>query len=720
MNRYYFSCIFLLVAIVSYSQKSIEYPKAPKDSTIDIYFGTSIQDPYQWMENPEDERLATWLEAQNKITKKVDRQQTRKETLKAQIVSMYVDVNKEDNGNYVKDDKRLNEKYEFKYATNSYNRSKDLLYRLTGTQNYRTLMRVKDFQKSKDENIWITNKYINVDHDLIAVAISRNGSDWREVYFFRLFDGKQLPDTLKYLRTGSEIVWSGKDVFYVGYNKPQEGRELLDKASGQKLFFHELGTKQSEDIILFQNPDTTGTINFEFTKIKDKFFLSHFIKHKGKLYRALSVADVNPHEFILKNVLVYPRSNKIQLSEKFFIGDSLFIFTNWNAPNRRILLADMKTPNKVSEFIPEYDALLTSYNKLGADKMVGIYKNEGQNMALIFDLKGTLIKKIDFPKGKKVNNLYEYNDNKEYTDFCISSFYHPDLWYQLSLKDLSFKPKESVHVPFDHNSLETRYVKYKSKDGTEIPMYITCLKNTKLNGKNPTLIYGYGGYGTTVEPYWDQSKALWILHGGILAIPNIRGGGARGSMWAKEGRKLKKQNAIDDFIAAAEYLIDCGYTNSKKLAISGGSHGGLLVGAAITQRPELFKAAIAQAGAFDMMRFEKYTVGSVSKNLNEFGSVSDSVEFENLRSYSPLHNVKEGVKYPDLLLITGDKDDRVPPLHSYKFLATLQEKAKPGSKLLLYTIAGAGHAGALNYKTWEESLLFKYYFLFNELGVKFY
>ncbi|MBT8296434.1 MAG: prolyl oligopeptidase family serine peptidase, partial [Gramella sp.] len=304
--------------------------------------------------------------------------------------------------------------------------------------------------------------------------------------------------------------------------------------------------------------------------------------------------------------------------------------------------------------------------------------------------------------------------------FSISSFFHPPLWYQISLEDLSFKPSVAVTVPYNIDNLETKYVTYTSKDGTEIPMYITCDKDTKLDGSNPVLMYGYGGYGITVEPNFDYTTGLFLAHGGIYVVPNIRGGGAKGNHWALEGRRLKKQNAIDDFISAAEYLIAEKYTRPEKMIISGTSHGGMLVTATITKRPDLFKAAIAEAGVHDVLRFHKYTIGSVNVNLNEFGTPTTLEDFENLRSYSPLHQIKRGVKYPNLLLITGDTDDRVPPHHSYKFLAKLQEYGDPKGLYEVYITPGSGHAGALTPEDSVDKLLFESYFLFDQLDIKFF
>lgn len=703
----------------SYAQKTYAYPNTPKDTIVDVYFDTSISDPYQWMENPNDPRLIEWFEAQKKITKKEGNKHIKIWTLQAQLVSLFNDVEKKTIEDYVENNNKFRSKYKFDYVYRRYDRSPDLRYRVRDGGNYHSLVKRKNFQHGKDDNVTITKRFVNEDYDIVAIEMSHNGSDWREVYFFDLINGQQLPDTLKHLRIGSQIIWHGRNIYYDRFDKPNKERLHLDKATGQKLYYHKVGTPQSSDSLLFQNPDTTGTNSFRYFEFDDKLFFYHFYKYKGKLLRALSVDNFNPETFFLRNFLIYPSGDSISLLIEEVFGDSVILKTNWNAPNGRVLLSSINQLNKVIEIIPEYDVVLRNVNRLGKDNIACVYRNDGSYSVLIFNLAGELLRKIDFPEGKKVNYFYENDLEAEYTDFSISSFFHPDLWYQLSLKDFSFKPSKSISVPYDPKSLETRYVNYTSKDGTQVPMYITCLKETKLNGKNPTLLYGYGGYGITVEPAFNEATTLWLLHGGILAIPNIRGGGAAGSDWAKAGRRLKKQNAIDDFIAAAEYLINENYTNSEKLAINGGSHGGLLVGAAIIQRPELFKVAIAEAGAFDMLRFENYTVGSATKNVNEFGTTKDSADFFNLASYSPIHNISKGIKYPNVLLITGDHDDRVPPFHSYKFLAAIQENGNPESLYHLYLIPGAGHGGALTAKDWADKLLYKYYFLFDQLDLKF-
>lgn len=723
MNKVLSFLLLVFFTTSSYSQKTNKYPTTPKDSTFNIYFDTRIDDPYQWMENPSDPRLIDWLTAQKKITEKQDRQQTHKEILYRQIASIYFDTNSELKDDYIKKKDELDYQFEFSFESSDDNKTKDLLYRPKGKGNtYRYLVKTKNFKKSKNDNVLITAYKLSPKLNLAAIVMSHNGSDWHEVYFFDLLSGKQLSDTLLYLRNISRTIWDNEGVYYDRFSKPIEGRELLDKAKGQALYYHKIGTKQSDDILIYQNPDQEGTNYFSYFKQDStKLIFNHFLKSRGVLYKAISYATLNPNKtFFLKNFLLYPNTDSINFYVEEMVENTAYLKTTWGAPNGKVIKADINQLNKMEEFIPEFDCPLRDVNRLGKDKIACTYRNNGQFKALIYNFNGVLLKSIDFPVGKSLHNFYENDSTAEYTDFCLSSFFHPNIWYQLSLNDLSFKPSQTVWVPYDVKKLETRYINYKSKDGTEIPMYITCRKDIKLDGTNPTLLYGYGGYGITVEPSFDESTTLWLLHGGILAIPNIRGGGAEARDWAKEGRRLKKQNAIDDFIAAAEYLIREQYTNPEKLAIKGGSHGGMLIGASINQKPELFKAAIAEAGVLDVLHFGNFTVGSVNTNIEEFGTTTNQEDFINIKAYSPYHNVKEGVTYPNLLLITGDKDDRVPPFHSYKFLARLQEKANPQSLYQLYTVPGSGHGGALTTEDFTKKLIYEYYFLFEQLGLKFW
>lgn len=714
--------IFILSALVVLSnsvnsQKQFKYPSSPKDATTNIYFSDTVSDPYQWMEDPNDPRLLTWMEEQEAFTNKVSNNQTRKWDLRAQIAAMYNDVTREKTDNYEEREKKLTRKYDFDENISNYNKSSDLLFKHRDQLNYRLLIKAKDYLIQKGDKLDYTSIIDNEEKDLAIVTLSINGSDWNTGYIFNLNDGQRLPYVIHNLK-GSNIYWNGNNLYFDAYDKPIEGRELLDKAKGQKLYRLEIG-KDSLPELIYTNPDTTGTNRFDYVIYDNTLFIYHYLKYKNTFYKAISYIKLNSETLFPKNFLIYPNEENVHLSIVRTSNDSIWLKTNWNAPNGKVLLANINTPYKLDEFVPEYDMVLEKVNPLGKNKLALIYLHKGQNIALIYNFQGALLKKIDFPIGKKLRYFYETED-VSYTNFSVSSFFHPDLLFQINLIDLNFKPVEALTVPFDVTNLETKYVTYPSKDGTEIGMYLTCSKDIKLNEKNPVMLYGYGGYGNIEEPFYEQSIALFVAHGGILAVPNIRGGGAKGTNWALSGRRLNKQNAIDDFIGAAEYLIKEKYTCSQKMIASGASHGALLVTAAMIQRPELFKAVIAEAGPYDMLRFHKYTIGGVNTNLLEFGIPEDQKDYDNLKSYSPLHNIKENVKYPNLLLITGNSDDRVPPFHSYKFIASLQEKADNDGLYVLYVTKGAGHGGALTITDFADLLLFKYYFLFDNLKIDFY
>ncbi|MFT7237692.1 MAG: prolyl oligopeptidase [Cyclobacteriaceae bacterium] len=713
--------IILLSFFKSFSQKTYEYPEASKDSIFDVYFGDSIYDPYQWMENPADPRLTMWLENQKSLTSKLDRQQIRRSTLRQQIASIYSDSKSEMKDNVAVEDKSYDDLWEFRYDYPNDSETRNLQYRKNDQGNFLTLIDSKKLKKYKGENVLIGQRFLNENQNLMAVMIIRNGTDWREVMFFDLIQGTQLQDELLHLRAGSNIVWDASGIYYDAYDAPKEGRSLLDKAKGQTLFFHKIGDAQSNDPQLYQNSDTTGATSFNFGKINDKLYLSHTIRSRGKEYGAVAYAiPQNGQSLYFKNFLTIPKPSEYTFSLRQFIGDTALLYTNWNAPNGKILMCDINKSNALIEFTQDIGLPLKSINQLGKDKIASIHLHNGQNTAKIYSINGNLLKSIDFPVGKKVTGFYENDTTAKTTNFGLKSFYHPTLWYKLDLVNLTFQPINEVFTPYKATALETKYVSYYSKDSTLISMYLTSRKDIELNGKNPTLLYGYGGYGTTIEPGFNQSQALWLLHGGILAIPNIRGGGAEGEDWGKAGRGLKKQNAIDDFIGAADYLIKEKYTNPSKIALNGRSHGGMLVGATITQRPELFKAAIIEAGALDMLRFGNYTAGFAETNIKEFGSVKDSLDFLNLKAYCPLHNIKKDQLYPSTLLMTGTDDDRVPPMHSYKFLAELQKVADPKGLYHIFLTEGAGHGGALTQTDFENQLLYKYYFLFDQLEVVFW
>jgi prolyl oligopeptidase len=468
--------ILLLSATLSVSQKTYDYPIVPKDSIYDKYHGITIYDPYQWMENPEDPRLAEWIKTQKKINAKQQRKQGRQQTLLAQTASMYNDKQTtEIKENIVKEKRKLS-KYDFNYYWSSYNRAQDLRYRKRGDVIYKSLVKIKHFQEDRHDLAIITDYDVNEKTDVAFMAISHKGSDWRELHFYDLKTGEKLPDTLLYVRNGFDFIWHDDGLYYTRFEAPKKGRELLDVPVGQSMYFHKMGTKQHKDKLLYENKDTTGATFFGFTEIDSLLFLHHYYYHGEKTYKALSYEHIGVLDsFKLSTFLIYPNKKDIVLSPQYSYGDSILIVTNWNAPNWKVLVANTKEKNKLSEFIPEYDIPLSEVNPFGKDKLACIYKNDGGYTALIHNMQGELIKMQGFPAGKKLNYFYENSKNVHYTSFCLSSFYHPDLWYQISLDDYTVKPIQELSLPYNPFEIETKYVTYKSKDGTEIPMYITHL-----------------------------------------------------------------------------------------------------------------------------------------------------------------------------------------------------------------------------------------------------
>lgn len=712
------SIAFLIAAFIPLiAQKKMSYPVAVKDTTANYYFSERTGDPFRYMENLEDEYLNNWLTEQKQLTKKMGNKLAVQNSVRNSLyylskttkdkISKASDVPFDKEGNFTE--------YFFSLKEKSYSRSADLMYRKCYERTFSTLVNIKSLQKEKGDNIEIKRWVVNNEEDLLAVMIARNGSDWREVYFYDLDTGEQLEDHLLNLRVASRFLWHDGGLLYVGFDAPEEGREQLDWVSGSRVNFHEIGTDQSEDKVL-SNGLVSSDGYFQMIKNDEKLLFKHEVKLSGKWYRSFSYSAISSDTIIPKPLLVYPDSDSISVDIAFVRGGSVFFKTTWNTPNGRVIKVDFDKPNKPVQFIPEFDIRLDDVNMLGSKYVACQYNNNGQDLILIFNSKGELAKKLPFPQGKKVYGFYDNREEAKGTRYDVSSFYHPTLSFWINFEDLVSEPVVSVTVPYDFDDFVTRYVHYTADDGTKIPMYITHKKNIQLNGKNPTLIYAYGGYGVKVEPKYDIYMMNWILHGGIYAVPDVRGGGGRNSEWSKLGQGINKKNGISDLIDAAEFLIEENYTDSEHLGLNGRSHGGLLVSAAAVKRPDLFKAVIAEAGLYDMLRYEQYTIGLTSSNKKEFGSVDNLEEYKSLLSYSPLHNIKKGIQYPDFLLITGDSDTRVVPFHTYKFLATLQQEADPKGRYILYLEEGAGHAGSTNRYDYYDTIIYKYSFLFNRLG----
>lgn len=707
--------ILLLHLSLHVCSQRIEYPIAQKDSVIDELFNKKIYDPYRWMEHPDDSRLYDWLSDQDKISKKYGRQLKYSYELESQLKNLIIGT-KFNAFDYLEyEEKKDNSKYEVFRETREMNQPPNIYYKEKDSEQDFLLAKAKNFRYNKSDNVLFTSWSFDPSESLIALQLSHSGSDWRELFVFDLNTGKQLNDSIKYI-IQTPVIWDAEGFYYIRYDEPEKGREHLDRKEGERICYHKIGDKQKDDKVIFKSPRKTSSYNLSINRLNEnELIVKHPVKRNNDWNVAFATLRLDSDQARFNQFLVVPENYSFVIEE--MMGDTVIIRTNFGAPNSRVLMSNLREKNKIYELVPEYKNSLVRVNRLGNDKLACIYLLDGKYSILVYDLNGKILQSLEFAEGKKVTD-FRAGENSKYVYYRVEAFYHPPISFRMKLDDFSIEPLGIKTLPFDYSRFETKYVTYKSKDGTEIPAYITFDKDIDLkSGENPVLVYGYGGYGNTITPSYNREYMLWLLNGGILVIPNVRGGGAKGTAWASQGRRLNKQNTIDDFISCSDYLVNQEITNYKKIAIKGASHGGLLVAASLTQAPDKFGAAIAEAGVYDMIRFENFTVAGAETNLKEYGTVTDSLDFVNLLSYSPYHNVNSS-NYPPVLIITGDSDDRVPPLHSYKFAARLQD-ANPDGTILLKLIEGAGHNMSSTWDDYFELTAYTYHFLFKELDMDF-
>ena len=669
--------LLLFITINSFAQeKTVIYPEARMDTITDNYFGTKVADPYRWLENDSTPQTIKWLEEEKDLSDNYLHKLLTKYTPEFQLLlNSYMDF-----GTLYKSGK-----YYFDWRRSDHLGPSCLYIKKKIDGAGEILIDPDDYKEVKHGRVELESFNVSEDNKYIAFEIARNGGDWREIYVKTLFPFHKCNDYLEGIKFSS-IEWSGNGFFYIRY--PQKGEPLKSKNLNASVWYHKLGEDQKNDQKIFENKEypeadisidklpignyliiyNKNEINGEFI---DKQVLAIDLKNKAPFTKIDTILSVRTNDNF--NVIdVY--------KEKFLISSTL------NAPNGKLLLCDRYIKNKIKVFIPEYPEILHSAHVIG-NKIQCTYLKDVEYMAITFDTTGTALKQISFPAGCSVNG-FDYDGNDSMTIFWHKSFLYPPITYQYNVNDFSFEIVDKTKVAYDFNNFEITKVFFTSKDGTKIPMFLAAKKGLKKNGATPTLLYGYGGYGETMTPFYDNGFISFMQNGGIVALPCLRGGGEYGQEWHMSGSRFNKQNVFDDFIGAAEYLFKENYTNRDKLALMGGSNGGLLIAAVINQRPDLCKVAIAEKGVYDMLRFQNYTIGRAW--MEEYGSSNDPAEFKNLIQYSPLHNIKEAA-YPAILIITSDHDDRVVPLHSYKYAAALQKMNKGNNPILLYVQKNLGH-----------------------------
>jgi len=689
---------FFLI-LYSCNFEKIKYPITKKVDVVDDYFGTKVADPYRWLECDTCKDVKEWIEAQNKVTFNYLNKIPFRDSLK----------------------KRITQLYDYQKQTGFYKKGKYFFYfKNDGLQNQSVLYVTEDIQQSgkilinpnelsKDGTISLTNYSISPDGKLIAYSLSKAGSDWNEIYFKEIETDKILSDTIKWVKF-SGIVWFQDGILYSGYEPPKKGMELSQSNQYHKLYYHRLGNKQKDDVVVLENPNEPLQNFYAYLTSDDKIVIINEYK-AGQIGNALHYIDLTKTKPLIQNIF---NTYNIQYQVIDHINNYLYIKTNYEANNYKIIRYSLIN-KKVETIINETkdvikDAVLTN------QFLIVNYMQDARSVIKVFTLNGQYLYDIKLPTLGTVNNISaSVLDSILFYDFTSFNYPTSIFMFNTSNKEqkLIFKPNIKN---FDEKDYEVKQVFYNSKDGTKVPMFIVHKKNIELNGKNPTILYGYGGFNISLTPSFSSVRLAWLEQGGIYAVANLRGGGEYGKLWHLAGTKLKKQNVFDDFIAAAEYLIKENYTSPNFLAIQGGSNGGLLVAAVMNQRPELFRVALPAVGVMDMLRFHKFTIGW--RWVTDYGSSENKEEFEALYKYSPIHNIKENIEYPSTLVTTADHDDRVVPAHSFKYIATLQEKYKGNRPMLIRIETKAGHGSGKPTSKIIEEITDIYAFTFYEMGIK--
>lgn len=656
------------------SSQALNYPETKKVDTVTNYFGTEVKDPYRWLEDDRSADTESWVEKQNEVTYDYLEKIPYREELNKRLTELW---------NY--------EKIGAPFIEGDYT----YFYKNDGLQNQYVVYRKKtedaepeiflDPNKfSKDGTTSLSGLNFSEDGKMAAYSISEGGSDWRKILIMDAETKEIVEDTLIDVKF-SGVSWKGNEGFYYSsYEKP-EGSELSAKTDQHRLFYHKLGTPQSEDKIIFGGTPEQKHRYVGGNVSEDNKYLFISARNStsgGKLFM-MDLTQPNPE---LVTILDNEESDTYVIENE---GSKLFIVTNRNAPNGKIVTVDASnpTPENWKDFIPETEHVLSP--STGGGYFFTEYMVDAVSQVKQYDYNGKLVRDIELP-GLGTANGFGTKKDKEFLYYSFTNYVTPGNIYKYNIKEGTSELYNKPAIDFNPEDFESTQVFFTSKDGTKVPMIITHKKGIELNGKNPTILYGYGGFNISLTPSFSTANAVWLEQGGIYAVPNLRGGGEYGKDWHDAGTKLNKQNVFDDFIAAAEYLIDKKYTSSDYLAVRGGSNGGLLVGAVMTQRPDLMKVALPAVGVLDMLRYHKFTAGAGW--AYDYGTSDDNKEmFEYLYGYSPVHNVKAGVEYPATLVTTGDHDDRVVPAHSFKFAAELQEKQTGNNPVLIRIETKAGH-----------------------------
>jgi prolyl oligopeptidase len=663
----------------------VNYPTTAKVDTIDTYFGTDIPDPYRWLEDDRSPETKAWVSKQNKTTFDYLENIPFRNDLKNRLEKLW---------NYEKLGSPFKEGDYTYFSKNNGLQNQYVVYRKKGDAEAEVFLDPNTF--SEDGTTSLAGLSFTKDGSLAAYLISEGGSDWRKAMIIDTDSREIIEDTLVDIKF-SGLSWKGNDGFYYSsYDKP-EGSELSAKTDQHRIYYHKLGTAQKDDALIYGGTPLEKNRYIRASVSEDNRYLaiSASVSTSGN---KLFIRDLEDPNGLLVPIVEDTESD-VSIIEN--VGSKLYIVTNRDAPNQKIVTVDANNPSHENwvDFIPETENVLSP--NTGGGYFFTEYMVDAISKVFQYDYDGKLVREVQLPGLGSASGFGGKKEDKEFY-YSFTNYNTPGSSYKYNVETGTSEQYWKPEIDFNPADYESTQVFYASKDGTKVPMIITHKKGLKLNGKNPTILYGYGGFNVSLTPSFSIVNAVWMEQGGVYAVPNLRGGGEYGKEWHDAGIKSKKQNVFDDFIAAAEYLIDKKYTSKEYLAIRGGSNGGLLVGATMTQRPDLIQVALPAVGVLDMLRYHTFTAGAGW--AYDYGTSEDNAEmFNYIKGYSPVHNVKAGTSYPATFVTTGDHDDRVVPAHSFKFVAELQEKQAGDKPTLIRIETNAGHgAGTPISKTIEQ------------------
>ncbi len=681
----------------------MKYPETKKIDHVDDHHGTKVPDPYRWLEDDvrQSKEVAAWVEAQNKVTFSFLESIPQREPIKKRLTELW---------NYEKYGVPFKVAGRYYYFKNDGLQNQSVMYAIeTLTSEPRVLIDPNSW--SKDGTVALASTSFSDDGKFLAYSVAEAGSDWNIWRVMETESGKLLGDELRWVKF-SGVSWTkdSRGFFYSRYDEPKEGAAFQSLNKNQKVFYHRVGSSQADDVLVYKRPDQPDW-GFQTTVTEDgRYLIITTWKGTDDKYR------------VAYKDLLEPYGMPIDLIDNFdheytFIGNEgpvFFFQTELEASRKRVIAIDTRKPHLLKELIPEAKETLVGVNIL-ANQFVATYLKDAKTQVKLFTLDGRFVREVEFPG---IGAAAGFGGKREDTEtfYSFSSFATPSNIFRYDLLTGKSEVFRKTNVKFTPDDYEVSQVFYKSKDGTKVPMFLAHKKGLKKDGSNPTLLYGYGGFAISLTPSFSVARLAWMEMGGIFAMPNLRGGGEYGEDWHQGGTKLNKQNVFDDFIAAGEWLIENKYTSSSKLAIQGGSNGGLLVGACMAQRPELFGACLPAVGVMDMLRFHKFTAGRFW--VDDYGSADDPEQFKAIFAYSPYQNLKPGKKYPATMVTTADTDDRVVPGHSFKFAAALQAAQSGDAPTLIRIETRAGHGAGKPTSKIIEEVSDQWAFLVKTLGMK--